>query len=134
MPGVDRYDVSTGEESCPPFRRVLGLVFASSKATESLMFHGLAVASLLLFVAMWSIGPGAVSQLIISEIYPLSVRGVAMGIATAFLWGAYLLTASTFLTLSALLQEAGTFWLFGLIAVIAWVFVRPYVPETKGKS
>lgn len=113
---------------------VLGLVFDASKATESLMFDGLAVTSLLLFVTMWSIGPGAVSQLVISEIYPLSVRGVAMGIATAFLWGAYLLTASTFLTLTALLKEAGTFWLFGLTAVIAWMFVYRYVPETKGKS
>lgn len=113
---------------------VLGLVFDASKATESLTFDGLAVASLLLFVTMWSIGPGAVSQLIISEIYPLAVRGVAMGIATAFLWGAYLLTASTFLTLTALLKEAGTFWLFSLSAVIAWLFVHRYVPETKGKS
>jgi MFS transporter, SP family, galactose:H+ symporter len=113
---------------------VLGLVFDASRTIESLVFDGLALASLMLFVAMWSIGPGAVSQLVIAEIYPLTVRGVAMGIATAFLWGAYLLTAATFLTLSALLGEAGTFWLFGLSAVVAWAFVYRYVPETKGRT
>jgi sugar porter (SP) family MFS transporter len=113
---------------------VLGLVLEPSKAAESLVFDGLALASLLLFVAMWSIGPGAVSQLVISEIYPLTIRGVAMGIATAFLWGAYLLTASTFLTLAAVLGDAGTFWLFGLTAILAWLFVHHYMPETKGKS
>jgi MFS transporter, SP family, galactose:H+ symporter len=98
------------------------------------MFDIMAVASLMGFVAMWTIGPGAVSQLVIAEIYPSSVRGLAMGVATAFLWGAYLLTASTFLTLTAVLGNAGTFWFFGLAAILAWAFVYRWMPETKGKS
>ncbi|MGH6896482.1 MAG: sugar porter family MFS transporter [Geminicoccaceae bacterium] len=113
---------------------VLGLVFDLSDASAVLMFDILAVASLLGFVATWTIGPGAVCQLVIAENLPSSVRGMAMGIATACLWGAYLLTASTFLTLTAALGNGGTFWFFGLTAILAWLFVYRYMPETKGKS
>jgi hypothetical protein len=55
-------------------------------------------------------------------------------VATAFLWAAYLLTASTFLTLTAALGNAATFWLFGLTAILAWVFVYHYMPETKARA
>jgi hypothetical protein len=42
--------------------------------------------------------------------------------------------AVTFLTLVGVLGHAGTFWLYGAIAVVAWVFFYLLVPETKGKS
>jgi SP family galactose:H+ symporter-like MFS transporter len=42
--------------------------------------------------------------------------------------------AVTFLTLVAVLGQAVTFWLYGVIAVAAWVFFYRLVPETKGKS
>jgi len=113
---------------------VLGLVFDLSHGSASVTFDIMAVASLMCFVAAWTTGPGTVSQLVIAELYPSSVRGVAMGVATAVLWGTYLLTASMFLTLTATLGNAATFWLFGLTAILAWVFVYHYMPETRGKS
>ena len=113
---------------------VLGLVFDLSHGSATLTFDIMAVASLMCFVATWTTGPGTVSQLVIAELYPSSVRGLAMGVATAFLWGAYLLSASTFLTLTAALGNAATFWFFGLTAILAWAFVYHYMPETKGKS
>jgi hypothetical protein len=45
-----------------------------------------------------------------------------------------LAVAVTFLSLIAVLGQAGTFWLYGVIAVAAWVFFYLLVPETKGKS
>ena len=40
----------------------------------------------------------------------------------------------TFLTLVSALGHAGTFWLYGLVAIGAWVFTYKLAPETKGKS
>jgi predicted MFS family arabinose efflux permease len=40
----------------------------------------------------------------------------------------------TFLTLVNVLGRPETFWLYGVIAVVAWVFFYRLVPETKGKS
>jgi hypothetical protein len=45
-----------------------------------------------------------------------------------------LLVAVTFLTLVGVLGHAGTFWLYGLVAIGAWIFFDRLVPETKGKS
>jgi MFS transporter, SP family, arabinose:H+ symporter len=99
-----------------------------------MLFDVLALSSLILFVTMWTIGPGTVSQLVIAKIYPSSVRGVATGIATACLWAAYALAASTFLSVTTVLGDAGTFWFFGATALLAWIFAYRYLPETRGKS
>jgi SP family galactose:H+ symporter-like MFS transporter len=45
-----------------------------------------------------------------------------------------LVVAVSFLTLVGLLGHAGTFWLYGVIAVAAWIFFYLLVPETKGKT
>ena len=45
-----------------------------------------------------------------------------------------LAVAVTFLTLVAVLGYAGTFWLYGVIGVVAWIFFYRLVPETKGKT
>jgi SP family galactose:H+ symporter-like MFS transporter len=79
-------------------------------------------------------GLGPVFWLMISEIYPLKARGAAMSVATVANWGMNLTVALTFLTLIGALGRAETFWLYGAIAVAAWVFFYRLVPETKGKS
>jgi len=95
---------------------------------------GVAVGSLMLLVGSWMIGPGTATFLLISEIYPLKIRGTAMSIATVALWAGYLLSTLTFLTLIQTLGRAGTFWLYGLLGIGAWIFAYLFVPETKGKS
>jgi MFS family permease len=77
----------------------------------------IAVASLTLYVAFFAVGLGPVFWLLISEIYPLKVRGSAMSVATMANWGSNLLVALTFLTL-----------------VGALVFSYFLVPETKERS
>ena len=113
---------------------MLGLVFDLAQSTDVVLFDVLALTSLILFVAMWTIGPGTVSQLVIAEIFPARVRGLATGVATAFMWGAYALAASTFLSLTQLLGDAGTFWFFALTAVFSAAFAWRYQPETRGRS
>jgi sugar porter (SP) family MFS transporter len=93
-----------------------------------------ATGSLMLFVAFFAIGLGPVFWLLISEIYPLSVRGSAMGTVTVANWGANLLVSLAFPILTANLGKPSTFWLFGICSLLAFVFAYRMVPETKGRS
>jgi sugar porter (SP) family MFS transporter len=94
----------------------------------------IAIGGLVIYVACFAFGLGPIFWLMISEIYPLKVRGAAMSVATVANWAMNLLVAVTFLTLVEVLGRPETFWLYGLIAVVAWVFFYLLVPETKGKT
>lgn len=94
----------------------------------------LAVGGLVVYVASFAFGLGPIFWLLISEIYPLKIRSVAMSAVTVTNWGSNLVVAVTFLTLSGVLGRGGTFWLYGVVGIAAWVFVYRLVPETKGKS
>lgn len=111
---------------------LLGIAFALPGLSSSLGL--LAVISLMLYVGSFAIGLGPVFWLMISEIYPLRIRGRSMSIATVANWGFNLLVAITFLSLIQILGTPGTFWLYSIIGVVAFIFVYLFVPETKGKS
>jgi len=93
-----------------------------------------AIGGLVIYVACFAFGLGPIFWLLISEIYPLKVRGAAMSAVTVTNWAFNLVVAVTFLTLVGCLGHAGTFWLYGVIATGAWVFFYLLVPETKGKT
>jgi len=93
-----------------------------------------AIGGLVIYVACFAFGLGPIFWLLISEIYPLKVRGAAMSAVTVTNWALNLVVAVTFLTLVGVLGHAGTFWLYGVIAIGAWVFFYLLVPETKGKT
>lgn len=88
---------------------------------------------LVIYIASFAISLGPIFWLLISEIYPLSVRGKAMSLATFTNWTANLIVAITFLTLIQHLGRASTFWLYAVISIGCWLFVYFLVPETKGK-
>lgn len=111
---------------------ILGFTFLSPSLSSAIAW--IAVISLAVYVACFAIGLGPVFWLMISEIYPLRVRGQAMAVATVANWGANLLVALTFLSLLHSLGRSWTFWLYGIIGVLAWVFVYKLVPETKGRT
>ena len=111
---------------------ILGIAFVLPGLSTSLGL--LAVISLMLYVGSFAIGLGPVFWLIISEIYPLKIRGRAMSTATIVNWGTNLLVAITFLSLIQIIGAPGTFWFYSIIGIMAWVFVYFLVPETKGKS
>jgi len=93
-----------------------------------------AIGSLVIYVSCFAFGLGPIFWLLISEIYPLKVRGAAMSAVTVTNWALNLAVAVTFLTLVGVLGHAGTFWLYGVIAIGAWFFFYLLVPETKGKT
>jgi SP family galactose:H+ symporter-like MFS transporter len=111
---------------------VLGLAFFLPGLSGSLGW--IAEISLMLYVGAFAVGLGPVFWLLISEIYPLKIRGVAMSIATSANWGANLFVALTFLTLIQATGRSLTFWIYALVGVAAWLFTWFLVPETKGRS
>ncbi len=88
----------------------------------------------MIYVGAFAISLGPIFWLLISEIYPLQIRGVAMGIATMSNWAFNLLVAFTFLILLNDLGPAYTFWLYALLSVGAFAFSYRLVPETKGRE
>jgi MFS transporter, SP family, galactose:H+ symporter len=94
----------------------------------------LAVISVMIYVGSFAISLGPIFWLLISEIYPLRIRGVAMGIATMSNWAFNLLVALTFLILLNSLGPAYTFWLYGILSVASFIFSYRLVPETKGRA
>jgi len=93
-----------------------------------------AIGGLVIYVSCFAFGLGPIFWLLISEIYPLKVRGAAMSAVTVINWVTNLAVAVTFLTLVAVLGHAGTFWLYGVIGVVAWILFYRLVPETRGKT
>ncbi len=110
---------------------LLALGFAFQQKQQS---YSLIVALILAYVLSFavSLGPGA--WVYISELFPNSVRGRAMSIATMAVWIACLAVTLTFLTLIRLLTTAGAFWFYGALCAVTFVFVWRWLPETKGRT
>lgn len=93
-----------------------------------------AIAALLMYTGSFAIGLGPVFWLMISEIYPLRVRGAAMSIASLANWGANFVVTISFLTLLTAIGGTGVFFLFGFLTIVAIAYFLRRVPETKGRS
>jgi sugar porter (SP) family MFS transporter len=111
---------------------LLGAFFASSTLQDSA--GSLALAALILYIASFAVGLGPVFWLMISEIFPLELRGPAMAACTVANWSFNFIVSFTFLTLVDQIGKAATFWLYAAIAVCAVAFFIARVPETMGKS
>src|SRR5947208_6520962 len=94
----------------------------------------IAVICLMGYVASFAIGLGPIFWLLIAEIYPLKIRGLAEGTAAAFNWGSNLVVSLTFLTLVQKLGASSTFLLYAFASVASWLFAYYFVPETKGRT
>lgn len=94
----------------------------------------LALIGLALYIVCFSPGMGPVPWAVNSEIYPLRLRGMCGGIAATANWVSNFIVSLTFLSLTNALGTSMTFLLFGVITIIALVFVCLFVPETRGLS
>jgi MFS family permease len=94
----------------------------------------ISLAAMMLYIVCFAFSLGPIVWVLISEIYPLAIRGPAMSLATMVNWASNLVVALTFLTLLDVLGDSGTFWLYAAICLAALAFVWRKVPETKGKS
>ena len=111
---------------------MLGLSFRISN--QSVQLAWIAVICLMGYVASFAISLGPIFWLMIAEIYPLKIRGLAEGMAATFNWGSNLLVSLTFLTLVEKLGASSTFLLYAFASVASWLFAYYLVPETKGRT
>ena len=110
-----------------------GLVFLVTADSGALQ-KWLVLPSLLAFIAFFAVSIGPIGWLMISEIYPTTLRGRAMSIPSGAHWFFNGIVSFAFLPLTAHLGNAPTFGLFALFGVAGWFFCRSRVPETKGRT
>lgn len=111
---------------------VLGITFFSA-GIQGGASGWIAIACLVLFKASFSLSWGGIMWIMLGEVFPLRIRGTAMGISSFFNWAANFLVGLTF----PILLAAGTgtvFFVFAAIGVLASLFAFFLVPETKGRS
>lgn len=101
-----------------------------------------AVVSIMIYSASFMFSWGPICWVMIAEIFPNTIRGAAVAVAVAFQWVFNFIVSSTFLPMYNMrLGEMGdkfghcfAYTLYGVICVIAALFVWRLVPETKGKT
>ncbi|MBR4389118.1 MAG: D-xylose transporter XylE [Prevotella sp.] len=98
-------------------------------------------ASLLIYSACFMFSWGPICWVLIAEIFPNTIRGAAVAIAVAAQWISNFIVSSTFVPMFNMHLTEGddfghwfTYGLYGVICVIAAIFVARLVPETKGKT
>ncbi|HPY67137.1 MAG TPA: D-xylose transporter XylE [Bacteroidales bacterium] len=114
---------------------MIGLGFSFSTHNEGVF----ALILMLTYVAFFAMSWGPVTWVLLSEIFPNSIRG-AMSIAVSAQWLANWLVSTTFpilndnQRLTELFNHGFSYWIYGIMGILAALFVWKFVPETKGKT
>ncbi|MCF2487405.1 sugar porter family MFS transporter [Dyadobacter sp. CY347] len=86
------------------------------------------------YIASFAVSLGPIPWVLMSEIFPTKIRGIAMSLATLVLWiGVVAITQLTPYFLGTF-GGATTFWIFMVNAVIIWIFTIKKIPETKNRT
>ncbi|MDR2058373.1 MAG: D-xylose transporter XylE [Dysgonamonadaceae bacterium] len=91
------------------------------------------VMSIIVYAAFFMMSWGPICWVLISEIFPNTIRGQAVAIAVAFQWIFNFIVSSTFPPLYDF-SPMIAYGLYGIMCIFAFVFVWKWVPETKGKT
>lgn len=92
------------------------------------------------YIASFALSWGPVVWVMLSEIFPNNVRSIALSIAVAAQWISNFIVSQTFPMMNGNPYLADTFHgafpflLYGLMCVVSVIFVKKFVPETKGKT
>jgi sugar porter (SP) family MFS transporter len=90
--------------------------------------------ALLVYISFFAASFAPVMWVIISEIYPNRIKGVAMSFSTAVSWLCTFLTVYFAPVIHGTLGLNYLFGIFGFFSVVAFIFVKIWIPETKGKT
>lgn len=91
-------------------------------------------AFVLIAIAMYATSLAPVTWVLISEIFPNRIRGLASSVAIVSLWIAYFILVFTFPVLAEVLGTYGPFYLYAGICLLGFLFVKRKVKETKGQT
>jgi SP family galactose:H+ symporter-like MFS transporter len=116
-----------------PSLALLGICFHFKEALGASLpiFAVLSIVCYIIFIAI-SLAP--LGWLLISEVFPLNVRGVGMSIGSLSHWGFNAILAFTFFKLVNTFGVSQTFFFYSAICLVGMFWGRYYIPETKGKS
>ncbi|XP_068317004.1 inositol transporter 1 [Pyrus communis] len=109
-----------------------GAFFFQSSGSTSVIYGYIAVIGLALYIGFFAPGMGPVPWTVNSEIYPEAYRGICGGMSATVNWISNLIVAQTFLSVAESAGTGATFLILAVVAVIAFIFVIVYLPETKG--
>jgi MFS family permease len=90
--------------------------------------------SVLAYIAFFAASLAPVMWVVTSEMYPTKYRGVAMSFSTAISWVCTLVVVQFFPWVLNNLGGVISFGIFAAFSLLAYIFIRIYIPETKGKS
>lgn len=111
----------------------LGCAFAFESALgESLKI--IAVGSLVTYIICFAMSLGPIGWILVSEVFPLKIRGIAMSICTVANFAFNFFVVGSFPILIHKIGGAYTFWGFAVVSFLCILFVYFFVPETKGIS
>jgi len=85
-------------------------------------------------IGLYAMSLAPVTWVLLSEIFPNKIRGLAMSVAVSSLWIACFLVTFSFPILNQRLGAAGTFWTYAAICFAGFLFIWRCIPETKGKT
>jgi len=114
---------------------MIGLGFALFSGSTGM----LALLLMLVYIAAFAMSWGPVTWVLLSEIFPNSIKGV-MAVAVAIQWLANLLVSWTFPMMNNntglvdMFNHGFPYWIYGGMAVLSGLFIWRFVPETKGKT
>ena len=100
----------------------------------------IALVCMLVYTAGFAVSWGPVTWVLLSEIFPNQIRGKAMAVAVAAQWIANYLVSWTFPILDKNpylvehFKHGFAYWIYGVMSILAALFMWAWVPETKGHS
>jgi SP family xylose:H+ symportor-like MFS transporter len=112
----------------------LGFLFASGNVGTA------ALVAVVAYIAGFALSWGPVVWVLLSEIFPNTIKSKAMAIAVAMQWIANLFVSWSFKVLdgnsalNGLFNHGFAYWIYGAMSILAALFVWRFVPETKGRT
>lgn len=98
---------------------------------EHPLLQPIAIMCFIFYIAGYCVSVGSLFWLLIAEIFPLSVRGLGMGLSAAVQWGANFCVSMSFLSLIEWLGAPLVFMLYGSVCGICFIFCYHKIPETS---
>ncbi len=113
----------------------IGIIHVIMGLSFKFNFGGVAIVILVMAaIAIYAATLAPVVWVLLAELFPNRLRGVAMGISVMTLWVAYFILTATFPIMRENLGMPFTFWSYAGFLFIAFIVMKISLPETKGKS
>ncbi len=113
----------------------VGVAFTFSSAIDgNSTMQLICMISLMVYTASFMFSWGPICWVLIAEVFPNTIRGAAVAIAVAFQWIFNWIVSTSFVPMANSLGYGVVYTMYGVICVLAALFVWRLVPETKGKT